>query len=436
MSAAPVLDAGLAETTGVPGWLVSALLLVCLFAPYGTFGVGGGTLRVDHVVVYAVGLGVLAFVRPMRALPELAIPHAALFVLACLATVRHRELAESNALATLKSADNLIRAPWILWVAASMRRRSEDLKALMSVLLAVSVVFFTMALVDRLAPTSEVGEWLASTYGGPPYVAIGLNHKQMMNLAGRASASFITAPSLGMASVLLLLVSLFGRDLLGRGRWLMMFSAAGAGLLSNSKSFILGVPLLLMLMPGRHVYRWGAIVLVGAAWAAVVVAAPQSLPVSVNPLSDLGEASDPLWLLTSGRFSEEGSILWVSEHVLEHAPLTGYGFAVNEAVTYADSALNRYMLYGGCPGLALGAVGFVWQTIALLGDRSASPLRAIGWRAMVIGCAFWLVGPFLQMARISDLFAVIVGAVVAHQRPARTTPDSSRRRRDRRRVMS
>jgi hypothetical protein len=337
------------RTSPLQGATLNLLIMTCLFAPYGTFRAGGGSLRIDHLVVYLTALLTLAFVRPMVKIPILGAVHAIIVFWSLFSTIANLDVAAPHGLDALKSLDNLVRANIVLWTSASLAQGERVRVSVLKALTWASVILLAMALVDRLAADSAIGQWLSFAYGGPAYPNLRVNHKQLMNIAGRASASFVTAPSLGMASVMLMLVGLLGGRSIPVLRWLMIACAAAAGLLSNSKSFVLGVPLMLILLSGRQLLRWTAIAVVGVLWTVVIIVANQ-LPMSVNPLTDVVSMSDPLWLLTSGRFSDDGSILWVSERVLEDAPFTGYGLGVRSDLYYADSAINRYMLYAGAPG--------------------------------------------------------------------------------------
>jgi hypothetical protein len=353
----------------------------------------------------------------LRVVPVLALSHFLIAMVALLGTAVHSELAKSDPLATLKFIDALVRAPIVMTMAASISDPERTGRRIAILLTGLAIVFCVLAILERFQPGNSFVQWLAEVYGGPPYPHIGLNHKQICLEQNRATAVFIVAPSLAMATVLLIVFALMAdRDLLGRWRWIMLTSAFVAGSLSNSKSFVLGIPLVgLLLVP--NMFRWTGwlrVVPLGMLCIGAWLYVSPGLP--INPLTDIGEAQDPLWLLTSGRFARDESIMWVSRRVLQESPFFGYGFGQNPALTYADSAVNRYMLYAGIPGLLLAFFGFGAQAYWFLRSRAVSTWRDMGWSSVVVAMSFFLTGAFLQMPRINDLFAVIVGVCVAMTR--------------------
>lgn len=391
---------------GVPPWVVVCLLLLCLFAPYGTFAAGGGTLRIDHLAVYAVAAATIALYRPQ--MPALGWAHLAVLAISLLATVAHLDFVEGDPLGAVKGTDNLIRAALVMMVAASARAPEDRAPSPLRCLGPISIALAVFAVIDRFAADTSVGKALTELYGGPVYPHLGVNHKGACLALGRATGPFVTAPSLAMAAVVILLVALAAPETFGRWRIPAIACALVAGALSNSKSFVLGAPLAVLTMAtGR---RMAAVAGAGAVVLAGLACAPTD--VAWNPLAGFDLADDRLDLLTAGRVTRDESILWVSGRVMEASPAVGYGVGQAPGLPYADSAVNLYMLRAGILGLAAAVAGFALQFWRFW-TAQENRWRALGWRAVLMAVAFLAAGPVLQMPRISDLFAVVVGLCAA-----------------------
>jgi hypothetical protein len=209
------------------------------------------------------------------------------------------------------------------------------------------------------------------------------------------------------------------RELLGYWRWPMFVAAVISGFLSNSKTFILGVPALaVMVVPAMTGWRkWTVFLGAMALFVGGLIDPPEDMP--INPAAKVDEAEDPLDALTTGRFRKDGSILEVSSAVLDSAPILGYGFGRNPELFYADSAINRYVIYSGLLGVFIAAWGFIRQTQVLYRSRHETAWAGIGWRAVVIMALSFAAGTFMQAPRINDLFSVLLGLSISNSLAAR-----------------
>src|SRR5580700_2719945 len=109
----------------VSGYFVSALLLICMFAPYGTLP---GDLRLDHVAVYVAVLVVL--VRRAGRVPPLAKALLAVVGVALIGTVARLDLFLPYQLQGLKYLDGLLRGPLVYVVAASLGPEPREIRRL------------------------------------------------------------------------------------------------------------------------------------------------------------------------------------------------------------------------------------------------------------------------------------------------------------------
>jgi hypothetical protein len=288
----------------------------------------------------------------------------------------------------------------------------------------VAVVLGAMSLAESFLPAGHpVVAWMSHAYGGEGYAgtdlaATGINHKEVMLVVHRASAVFMTPPSLSFAAIFfLILAGLAPTGRSGVWRGVVIVAALACGFASRSKSFALGVPMLVVLNAFRSGGHRGRLFLtLIAAGAAIAIAVDLTSDQPEGPLALVVGADDPLDALTSGRFTHDESILAESGAVLADSPILGYGISQHEGRRYSDSGINRLVLHAGLLGLLAVALGIVAQLSWLVARRSESGWRDVGMQTLLMGLAFFFAGAMFQMPRINDLFFTILGLGIASLR--------------------
>lgn len=423
------------RVAGVPAWVLVAVLFIGLFSPYGLIPVAG--LRPDHLAIPVIF--VLCFLLGwLKWPPPLAVALFGHALLAVFATLFFAPYAGAGPLEAAKNLDGLLRGPLVLMIAASLAVQERGLRLLGRALAVVVTLLLGMALVDRLASDSLLSGILTSAYGGAAYqegiwAAMGANHRALMLLTQRASAVFVTAPALAMAAVLLLNLALVpGLGLTPRARRGLMIAAVVMGILSNSKSFILGAPIAVALnltaaRLGKLVPALAAASVLGVGLAFFAygrVVAETGIEPSIG-LELLGS----LYRLTGGRFGAEGwSVLDVTGTVLNESPVVGYGLGYNPALVYSDSGLNRILLHGGLVTAFIVGSGIVLQWVWFRQHRGLTPWSTLGGNTLVLSLAFFAAGAVFMMPRLNDIVFVLIGTGIAVTRAAardrrRTTVD-------------
>jgi hypothetical protein len=398
---------------------------VCLFAPYGTFDFGGGTLRLDHFAVWAL-FAVLAIGGRLHFRSPLAVALLVFVAETLIGTTLHLNLVSSSYLEAAKSADGLLRGPLVMLIASSMDSRA-DMRPLHRTIVAIAIALAVLGLLDRILPrTSPFLEMMIDRYGGPkrplrPYGDWVTNHKELMTQAHRATAVFVTAPSLGMVMVFFLVLVITPEIGFSRtDRVLLMIAAMAGGLASNSKSFVagLGIILALFLLFGGGASRRSAIVpslvVVLVAWLSTSYFESGDATGGVNPLARAEEQSlghSMTFYLTGGRLGSERWSAWDPlVAVLGDAPAFGYGLGQNEDVIYSDSGVNMIVLRGGLVGLLIVGTG-----IALQWTRMSSGVSwaRVGRSLMIVCLAFFFAGAVFVMPRLNDVFFTLLGVSIA-----------------------
>jgi len=411
------------------------LLLVCLFAPYGLFSAGGGTLRPDHVLIPVV-FAILLVTRRLAFPSPLCWTLYSLPLIAVLRTLLQLDVFLAEPLVALKNLDGLLRGPTVLLIASSFNATAANMRLLLRFLPPIAVTLAAFALVDRFAPTdSVVRDTLDTLYGGPVtvtdpgsiYVILGKNAKALYSLhMGRATAVFVTPPALAMASVFILVMcAVPGASLQGFGRIATVVAALVAGLASNSKSFVLGVPtasILLLFFARGSKARMGTLMAAIAllalfATAIVIIPTLTTSDVPVNPLSQVGDSNDLMYDLTAGRMGgAEGAVWKPLVYTLVNSPILGFGLNEVPGIAYCDSAVNRFMLHGGLVGTVLVTYGLVHQAHWFWVKRSATPWAATGLVLLLVTIGFFTAGTVFMMARLNDLLFILIGVSMARTR--------------------
>ena len=410
----------------VPAALVAGLLFVCLFAPYGVLPFGGGTLRPDHIAVTLV-FGWAIATRRIRAPGPLAAGYLGFLVVVAISSIINWDLVTGSGwLSAVKNLDGLVRGLEVLLIASSIPPTAEAGRPIVAIILGSTVLLAIMGLAERLVPDSSiVNDVLVPRYGGPVqegtiYALLGRNHKAMLLEEGRATAVFVTAPALAMTAVFVLPTIIKAAVRPAWVRWVLLAFAIVAGLMSNSKSFLFGVPVLLLAWSAVE-GKWGRAIALGSAVTAVVVVAvfvlnryqPQN---SFDPFARLEEASQTdgtLYVATGGRVGDDAeSIFRPTEVVLTRSPAIGFGVGMLRGVDYADSALNRLLLHGGVIG-CLAFLGGLWLQLRWFYERRTSWSALHGLLSLLMVVAFFTAGAVFMMPRVNDLAFTLIGSCIA-----------------------
>lgn len=407
----------------VPGWFVGGLLLVGVFSPYGLFEAGGGALRPDHIAMYLAFFG-LAIAGRTRVSEPLAATLLAFAAWASIATIPWARAFVSAPVASLKNFDQILRGPFILVIASSLRPTAKDVRAFLVALVLTAVTLATMATIERvLPPNAPIVREFVVRYGGiiydtGVYAAMRVNHKELMNLVGRASATFVTPPALSFAAIFFLIVSAErGTGLSTFARVVLAAAGLVSGVASNSKSFVLGLPILLFMQAQRLERRRAGWVVIAVVLAAVVVGVASSLDLNTNPLSHVADADDKLEALTAGRYGQSGSLLAIALEVLEISPIAGFGIVNPVGRTFGlgtgDIALNKFIIFGGGIGVMIAAIGILTQIGVFRSAPKANPWRTIGLRTMIMSLAFSVGAAIFHMPRVVDIMMTLIGVSAA-----------------------
>jgi len=238
-----------------------------------------------------------------------------------------------------------------------------------------------------------------------------------MSMTGRATAVFPTAPALGMVSVLVLLVSSMPRvGISSRARLAGAASALVAGLLCNSKSFLLGVPVAIAL-GALSAGSLGSYVLLAASGLATAVALAMGGgqdSLVQDPLGIATGAATSLTRLTGGRLNAEGwGIYEAFRKVIDDSPVLGYGIGIRPDLFYSDSGLNRLVLHAGLLGLLVVVVGIAMQMAWFWQRRGVHAWARLGLATLTASLTLFMAAAVFVMPRVNDVLFTLLGTAIA-----------------------
>ncbi|MBC7793785.1 MAG: hypothetical protein H7Z43_08755 [Clostridia bacterium] len=397
-----------------------ALLFICTLAPYGTFTFAGGILRIDHFVV-PLAFAYVLFRRRLQIWPPLLI---ALFVfvgLSLFSTIISLELFFATPIIALKYLDGMLRGPFVFAIATTMRPSARGTQLVLRGITVIAVACALFAIADRVVPLdTRVMLRLIELYGGPSAEGnvLGVNHKHLMLISSRATAFFVTPPSLAMVSLFFIAGGLARGAPIGMiERILLVGSGLVGGVLSNSKSFFFGIfalSALTILQKQPLIFRLAQAFLLVGGMAALIALSAGDESLASNPLERISETNDFVSGATGGRFGEsEWNANMVVEAVLDDSPLFGFGLGEREDIIYSDSGLNRLLLHAGILGALVVSLGVGAQVWWFLRHHRSNWSR-LGLQVLVVALSLFLAAPIFMMVRVNDILFTILGVAVAY----------------------
>jgi len=406
----------------VPDFAFIILLMACLLSPYGIFSYGGGSLRPDHVLLPLVFVFLLIFgkVRMPGTFAKTLILFAALSVIS---SIFYPELLIQNPLNALKNLDGLLRGPMVLMIASSIQWKDRTGRIFTMFFVSLSVLFLLLALLQFIFPAdSPLIELISAAYGGPAYQEgqygdMNVNHLQLMLMTQRSTAIFVTAPSLGMASLLFILIASIPS--LGLGtiwRAALMIAGFSAGLLAKSKSFLFGLFILgiLGIILNRRIPKTILLLPVFVLFTTALLVSYGIFDVGFSFMLDSYPAefvtTDFIYDITGGRYGGgDWTVTDVTYDVIKESTLIGFGLGEMPGIIYSDSGLNRFLLHAGLIGTIVVATGIWVQLKWFLAFRKESSWALLGAQALLICLFLFLAGPIFVMPRINDIFFALIG---------------------------
>ena len=412
-------------------YLMLALLFICTLAPYGTFSFAGGILRIDHFAVPLVFSYVLVR-RRLQIWPPLLVALFSFVGLSLLSTIASLDIFFGTPLIGLKYLDGMLRGPFVFAIATTVRPSARGTQLILRGISAFAIACALFSIIDRTVPLeTAVMQRLIDLYGGPVNEGnvLNVNHKHLMLISSRATAFFVTPPSLAMVSLFFIAAGMArGAPISTLERVALIASGFVGGVLSNSKSFFFGIfalSALTILQKQPVVLRVAQALFLVVSMVALIVFWQGDESLASNPLERITESNDLVAGATGGRFGgSEWNANMVVEAVLDDSPLLGFGLGERSDIIYSDSGLNRLLLHAGILGLVLVSLGVGAQVLWFLRHRRSNWSR-LGLQVLLVALSLFLAAPIFMMVRVNDILFTILGVAVAYCKSADNPPQEA-----------
>jgi len=223
--------------------------------------------------------------------------------------------------------------------------------------------------------------------------------KAMQSIRMSRSISVFASPT-GLGYFSLLGILYFYNDV-GKPNWLILLFFTILGMFSISKTFVLGLPLAILLSVNRSTFKTKNVFRIVAMIFLVVVillCLQRYLYGFVDSLNYLGSQLNSGETIFGTRYN--GLLIGMEDQIRETFP-SGVGFVKKQLndVFIGDSGYLIMLLWAGLPGFLL-----YYSSILILGTESSSALKYI-----LIALVVELGRPALWGTRVSDVLWIIIG---------------------------